>query len=417
MNVTVKRGYRFGTVNAPSSKSAAHRLLICAALSEKESVLRLSGLSKDIEATIDCLNALGANICVESDKILVQPIAQVPKGPITLHPGESGSTLRFLLPVAGALGAEAVFIMEGRLPQRPMDALEGELTAHGMRITREGNRLNCSGQLTCGDYALPGDVSSQFISGLMFALPLVAGKSTLTVTGSLESASYVRMTENALRRAGIRIERSENMYRIDGEQIFSSAPETAVEGDCSNAAFFLCMGALSPRGVRVTGLDPSSAQGDRAILDILKRFGAQVDTEKDAVTVTRKELKAQRVDAREIPDLVPTIAALAAFAEGRTEIVNAGRLRLKESDRLQTTQDMLSSLGADIFQTDNGLVICGKESLEGGLIDASGDHRIAMAAAVAACGCREDVIIQGAQCVDKSYPDFFKHLEALEVKA
>lgn len=417
MDISVKSGSRCGAVQAPASKSVAHRLLICAALSREESVIRLNGLSKDIDATARCLTALGADITIKEKEITVRPIQRLPAGQIALYPGESGSTLRFLLPVAGALGAEAVFIMEGRLHERPMDALTDELKRHGMNIRQEGDRLYCSGRLQSGDYSLPGDVSSQFISGLLFALPLLEGKSSFTVTGEMESAAYVEMTKNALRDSGVLIGETENGYTVEGNQTYRAAPETIVEADWSNAAFFLCMGALSHKGVRVIGLNPASAQGDRAIIDILKRFGAQVECQDGAYTVRKGPLKGQTVDARAIPDLVPVIAALSALARGRTRIVNAGRLRLKESDRLQTARQMLSSLGADIAETPDGLIIDGKESLAGGQTPAYGDHRIAMAAAVAACGCRGDVTIEGAQCVEKSYPDFFQHLAALEVEA
>ena len=414
MNITIRPGQRSGRVKIPASKSQAHRLLICAALGQGETIIQCDGLSADITATMACLNALGANICqTEDGRLRVRPIEQVPAGLCHLYCGESGSTLRFLLPVCGALGAEAVFHMEGRLPQRPLAPLDTELTSHGMALRQEDNLLYCSGQLLPGDYALPGNVSSQYISGLLLALPLAAGDSRLTVTGSIESAAYITMTEDALALAGIALEKSDWCYHIPGFQRGKLPEALQVEGDFSNAAFFLCMGALSDAGLVIDGLNPASHQGDRAVLDILRAFGAQVEELDGSFAVRKGQLQGITIDAKPIPDLIPVLSVVAALAQGETQIINAGRLRLKESDRLQSTTALLTALGADIQELAEGLVIHGKESLSGGSVDSCGDHRIAMAAATAACGCTGEILLSGSQAVSKSYPRFWEDFGSL----
>lgn len=414
MKRTLAPGARCGCVRIPASKSQAHRLLICAALGSRETRLVCDGISRDIAATIDCLNALGAQIesCTDGE-ILVRPIREIPAGERRLRCGESGSTLRFLLPVVGALGAEAVFSMEGRLPERPISPLDAELIAHGMMIRREGALLYAGGALRPGDYSLPGNVSSQYISALLMALPLLEGESRLEVRGSLESAAYVAMTEEALTLSGIRVEKSGQSYTVPGSQRAALPELVRVEADYSNAAFFLCIGALSPLGMMVMGLPAASAQGDRAVLEILRGFGAEMMWEDGAVLIRRGELKGRVIDASPIPDLIPVLSVVAAVSEGETRIVNAGRLRLKESDRLSSTTQMLRSLGADITELEDGLLIRGRVSLTGGTVDACGDHRIAMSAAVAACASDGAVTVEGAQCVEKSYPRFWEDFEQL----
>lgn len=406
-------GPRCGCVKIPASKSQAHRLLIVAALGEGETRLRCDGISKDIAATVACLKALGAEIREEDGALLVRPIRDLPAGECRLPCGESGSTLRFLLPVVGALGARAVFVREGRLPERPLSPLDRELCAHGMTLEAEGALLHCGGKLVPGAYSLPGNVSSQYISGLLLALPKLAGESRLAVTGPLESAAYVTMTEDALRLAGIRFDKHNNVYIINGMQKARLPESLTVEGDWSNAAFFLALGALSPQGMKVMGMDRRSSQGDRAVLEILRRFGAEIAEEGTDLLIRRGTLRAQVIDAAPIPDLIPVLSVVAAVAEGETRIVNAGRLRLKESDRLRSTTAMLSALGAQIEEQPEGLVIGGKPQLLGGTVDTVGDHRIAMSAAVAASVCTGNVTVEGAECVQKSYPRFWEDYDAL----
>ena len=410
MNQTILPGPRTGSVRIPASKSQAHRLLICAALGAQPVALRCDGVSADIAATARCLRALGADITDDgAGTFHIIPIA----GEMPVHAdllcGESGSTLRFLLPVVGTLGADVTFHMEGRLPERPLSPLDAVLAAHGMTIRRDGALLHVAGQLRPGAYELPGDVSSQYISGLLMALPRLPGESTLAVTGKLESAGYIAMTEDALRLSGIRLQKSGRTYTIPGGQTARLPAQCHVEGDWSNAAFFLCMGALSPAGVTVTGLSVASSQGDRAVLDVLRRFGADVRETQDAVTVRRGALRGVTIDAAPIPDLIPVLSVVAALADGETQIVNAARLRINES-----TAAMLRALGGQVEVHDSGLTITGRPVLTGGTVDPQRDHRIAMAAATAACGCTAPVTVHDCACTDKSYPRFWTDLSALK---
>ena len=414
MNKTILPGARTGEVHIPASKSQAHRMLLCAAMGENEVTLRCRGLSKDILATVACLKALGASVDAEGEVLHLRPVSAPPPGLCLLPCGESGSTLRFLLPLVGALGASAVFEREGRLPERPIEPLGRELCRNGMDIRSDGARLSCSGQLRPGAFSLPGNISSQYISALLMTLPLLEGESTLRIEGALESAAYVAMTEEVLRLGGVRTERTGDGYRIPGGQRCRFAPELSVEGDYSNAAFFLCAGALSERGIRVTGLDPQSRQGDRAIVPLLEKMGAQVASDGSSVTVKRAALHGITIDASPIPDLIPVLSVVAAAASGETRVIHAQRLRLKESDRLHSTTQMLRALGAEAEELPDGLVIRGGRTLAGGTVDACGDHRIAMSAAVAGGICRGAVTICGSECVQKSYPDFWTDFQQLK---
>lgn len=415
MTQVLSPGLRHGRVTIPSSKSQAHRLLICAALGQSPAELTIHGLSNDIRATIDCLQALGADIRpVSAHTLRIVPLSVPPEGACTLPCGESGSTLRFLLPVAGALGAKAVFSMEGRLPQRPLEPLAGLLQAHGMTLRQQGGLLSAEGRLTPGAFSLPGNVSSQYVSGLLMALPLLSDESTVEVTGPVESAAYISMTEDALARGGVLFSRQDWRYSIPGGQRPRYPASLCAEGDYSNAAFFLCMGAFSPEGVTVDGLDPASRQGDRAILRQLTAMGAEVSVAGGSVTVRRGALQGRTIDAAPIPDLIPVLSVAAAVCQGETNIVHAGRLRLKESDRLRSTAALLTALGGQVEELPEGLRIRGVPNLRGGTVDCCGDHRIAMSAAAAACICREPVTVCGSECVSKSYPDFWVHYAALK---
>ena len=413
MNVTIQPGPRQGRVRIPASKSQAHRLLLCAALGEGETELLCGGLSADIRATMDCLRALGAGIWQEGERLRVKPIRTAPRS-CALPCGESGSTLRFLLPQAGALGTEAVFHRKGRLPQRPLRPLDEELRSHGMKLREEGEALYASGMLTAGDYTLPGNVSSQFISGLLMALPQLPGDSRLTVTGELESAGYVAMTEDTLAESGIRWQRTGQVWSIPGGQRFHPPRLCQVEGDWSNAAFFLCAGALSRRGVTVEGLSLRSSQGDQAVLRLLRRFGAEVTEREGAVTVRNGMLRGITVDAGPIPDLIPILSVVAAAAVGDTRIENARRLRDKESDRLEGTAALIRDLGGSVRVEGDTLLIHGRGGLRGGNASVLGDHRLAMAAAIAACICRESGTVDDSRCVEKSYPGFREDLRQLK---
>jgi 3-phosphoshikimate 1-carboxyvinyltransferase len=279
---------------------------------------------------------------------------------------------------------------------------------HGCTLSEQGRSpLICEGQLRSGAYTLPGNISSQFISGLLFALPLFSGDSSIQITGILESRPYVDMTLDALGLFGVTVREEGQFFFIPGGQVGCSPKNVRVEGDWSNAAFWLSMGAIGKNAIICTGLNPDSRQGDRAVTELLARFGACVTCGNGEVTVSPGILRGTEIDAGDVPDLVPVLAAVASAAEGKTIIRNAGRLRIKESDRLRTVAITLSNLGADIKETEDGLVIIGKKNLAGGKTQSFGDHRIAMTAAVLSAACTGDVVIRDAEAVRKSYPGFF----------
>ncbi len=383
MDITIQPTRLTGTVAAIPSKSQAHRLLICAAFAQQETYLRCPDTNRDIEATAQCLGALGAEITRDAGGYAVTPARAVPPAAV-LPCRDSGSTLRFLLPVAGALGVDATFQMEGRLPQRPLTPLWEEMTRMGCTLTRPTpDTLRCRGRLRPGAYTLSGGVSSQFITGLLLAFPLIAGACTLEITGKLESAPYVTMTLGALEQFGIQAAD----FAVAGGQRFVSPGTVAVEGDWSNAAFFLAARALGSH-VAVTGLAPDSPQGDRAAAALLAGLEEK-----------------RTIDAADIPDLVPILAVTAACKQGAV-FTNIARLRLKESDRVESVKDMLLALGGRAEAGENTLTVYGT-GLRGGRVEGRNDHRIAMSAAIAATVCREPVTILGAQCVEKSYPQFW----------
>ena len=401
------------TDRVPSSKSQVHRLLIAAFLSGTETSVEGSMFSRDVDATCGCLRALGADIRRTGNGLTVIPGA-LPGGEARLDCGESGSTLRFLLPVAASLGAEAAFDGQGKLPERPLSPLYEEMAAHGVRLTPQGSMpLRISGQLVSGTYEMAGNVSSQFFTGLLLALPRLPGDSEIRIRGRLESEPYVRMTENVLGKFGVRTERAGNAFRIPGGQRFRSPGRIRAEGDWSGAAFLLTAGALGTEGITVDGLDASSCQGDREILPLLEAFGAQTEKTPDSITIRGGNLRGIELDAAQIPDLVPVLAVAAACAEGDTRIRSIGRLRLKESDRVDSVLALIRSLGGEAEADENDMVIHGHGGLRGGEADAFGDHRIAMAAAVAAVRAERPVTIGGAESVSKSYPDFWDVYESL----
>ena len=389
MDICITPKKLHGNINAIPSKSQAHRMLICAAFSDRSTTLICPETNRDIEATANCLTALGAGITWLSNGYRVKPIEEVPFR-ASLPCQDSGSTLRFLLPIAGALGVDTVFQMTGRLPQRPLTPLWEEMERMGCTLTRPtADTIRCTGRLRSGEYAINGTISSQFITGLLFALSLLPGQSRLQVLGKLESAPYVSMTLAAMERFGI----SCNDYCFPGNGRFHSPGTVTVEGDWSNAAFFLAAQALgSP--IQVGNLNPDSPQGDRACARLLPEL-------KDNLTIS----------AADIPDLVPILAVTAAANQGAV-FTDIGRLRLKESDRVASVMDMLRALGGQAEADDTTLTVYGT-GLHGGTVDSRNDHRIAMSAAIAATVCDSPVTILGAQCVEKSYPKFFTDYTSL----
>ncbi len=400
-----------GTVQAVSSKSDAHRLLILAALAGGEPTeIELPQISGDIECTLACLQALGAVIERSGGRIAVTPPYRYNPAP-ALYCGESGSTLRFLLPVAAAFCGGGSFSGGGRLPERPLGELVQAMKKRGVAFSQDRLPFTISGKLPAGEYVLPGNVSSQYITGLLLALPALSGDSFIRLTGRLESSAYVQMTLAALRRFGINVDRLEGGFAVKGGQEYISPGRVRVEGDWSNAAFFLAAGALGGP-VTVAGLDGGSLQGDRDIVGLLNRFGARTTQSGAGFTVNGGGLRGCGIDVSEVPDLLPVLAAVAACAGGETEFTGCARLRFKESDRIRSTAAMVGSLGGSVVESPGGLLIRGCEPA-GGVVDSFGDHRIAMAAAVAALRCTGPVTILGAGAVEKSYPLFFSHYRDL----
>lgn len=394
MNIKIIPKKLSGTADAPSSKSAAHRALVCAALADGKSTVKINGISEDIAATVGCLEQLGAKIKISGENVEVMPAEKYPESAV-LDCGESGSTLRFLLPVAAALGISAVFTGRGRLGKRPVEDLLCELRNHGVRCS-DGFPVEISGKLTDGSYKIPGNITSQYATGLMLALTVCGGE--LTITEPIESKPYIELTAEIMRGFGAEIENENNTYKIKKKKL--TAKSFNVEGDWTNAA------ALIACGAEVRNLDKNSVQGDRKILGILEKFGAEIYEKNGAFSADFSSLNAAEIDAKDIPDLVSVIAVIAAAAEGRSVIKNVFRLKYKESDRIASTVQLINSLGSSAEAVKNEIIIDGG-GLDGGTVDSCGDHRIVMAAAAAARFCENSVIIKNAEAVSKSFPDFF----------
>lgn len=394
-----------GSVTVPLSKSEAHRALVCAALADQADILP-SGepLSDDLLATRESLAAI------------LSPAAP----PALADCRESGSTLRFLIPLAAALGVPAVFTGRGRLPGRPLGVYLECLPEHGVRLESAGGLpLTVSGKLLPGRYPLPGNVSSQFITGLLLALPLLPGDSDIVLTSPLESAPYVELTLGVMRAFGVRAEETARGWHVPGGQSYRPAPGFRIGRDWSAAAFFLVAGAIGGR-VELPGLDPVSLQGDRAAAELFPALGAALSQRDGILTAEPGELPEHgpEIDASQIPDLVPALAAAAALLPGReTTVFHAERLRLKESDRLVAMSEGLRAIGGDTRETADGLKIRGAARLRGGTADSKNDHRIAMALSMAALRAENETVVTGADCVRKSYPEFFNDYIRLGGKA
>ncbi|MDR3319039.1 MAG: 3-phosphoshikimate 1-carboxyvinyltransferase [Clostridiales bacterium] len=408
-----------GSVRAIPSKSHLHRLLTAAALSGEKTFIEGYSDCEDVQKTAGCLSALGAVIDTAADGYEVVPRARTMSEPV-LDCGESGTTLRFMLPVAAALGYNATFTGSERLFSRSSTPLLEALKSGGIDISAAPRRLG--GKLRPGEYRIRGDVSSQFISGLLLALPLTGGDCVIRVEGKIESANYITMTLETLKLFGITVRTEANEYYIAGGQKYRSPGTVRAEGDWSNAAFWLTAGALNG-DVTVSNLNLSSEQGDKEIMNVLERAGACVTRGKTSVNVkSAPALKAVSLDAADIPDLVPVIGILCGAASGTSIIKNVGRLRDKESDRLAAIIETLAALGVTASYED-GLKITGgavttagghnKRPFTGGRISGYNDHRMVMSAAVASLLADGEIQIDGAQAVNKSYPDFFAHLALL----
>jgi 3-phosphoshikimate 1-carboxyvinyltransferase len=436
MDIRISPSRISGTITAISSKSDAHRNLICAALADAPTVIKINSLSEDIKATIDCITALGAKVVIDdAGKVIVSPIPTQSAASIKhtenhsrslndsgdstsprLYCKESGSTLRFLLPVASTLYSKVLFEGSGRLPDRPLSPLLEEMEAHGCQFSAYRIPFFATGPLRGGVFSLPGDISSQFISGLLMAFPLTGADCKIVLTTPLESAGYIDMTIDTMQCFGVTVQRQENGFFVPGGQQYRSPGVVTIDGDWSNSAFWLTAGALSGP-IFCSGLSASSLQGDKQILSILRQMGANIYVAQNDDIVSMQNdtstLIANRIDASQVPDLVPILAVAAATAEGETVIYNAARLRIKESDRLHAICDCINRIGGKAEQLQDSLRISGVKRLSGGTVDSYNDHRIVMAMAIASTVCSGDIVIKGAEAVNKSYPDFLRDFEKL----
>ena len=420
-----------GAVTPPPSKSQAHRLLIAAALAEGESTLHNIARSQDIEATLRCITALGGSWTETSPGTLtVTGIGgrrfsggELPQ----LDCGESGSTLRFFIPIALAVAGGGIFTGHGRLMERPQGPYFQLFDKKGIFYEQKDGVLTVRGALTPGEYVLPGNVSSQFFTGLLFALPLLDGVSAVVSSTEIESQAYITMTLEAMRQAGVTVAERPGLRSFEVLHAAYHPFAATVEADWSQAAFwYTAQGLGNP--LTIQGMNPKSIQGDRVMADfaemlrgeplsgavtgpVLGRSGspaARPHTRSERPGWTTPCAGSVSLPLTHCPDLAPPLAAWGALLNGTLYLKDAARLRIKESDRLSTITAALTALGAEVHEEPDRLIIVGKPSLPGGTVDCAGDHRIAMMAAIAATGCTGPVTLRGAECVKKSYPDFWE---------
>lgn len=410
MKVKISPSKVSGEIKIPASKSMAHRAIICASLSKGTSIVSNCTNSKDIEATISCMSQFGATIEQIDDttyKVTGTDLFQQTQD-ITCNANESGSTLRFLIPLAACTKSHVTFVGQGRLLQRPMDIYKNEFESQNIQFEQDETKIRIYGNLNAKDYILQGNISSQFITGLMFVLPLLDQTSTLTITEPYESKSYVNLTIQMLKQFGIQIiETSHNTYEIPGQQTYQ-ARDIVVEGDYSQVAFFAVLSTLN-NNLTCTNMDPSSQQGDKAILDCIPRYTFQ----DNRIHFQQQEPKPQIIDLSNCPDLGPILCVLAAYTPGETKIIHAQRLRIKESDRILAMETELRKWGVDIQSTYDEITIHGKSEYKmNDIVEIFGhnDHRIVMAMTVFGLCAKSQSIIDDAQAISKSYPTFFEDI-------
>lgn len=413
MTRTVHSAILNGIVKIPPSKSLSHRAILAAALADGESTIENLVYSEDIEATLEAIMGLGVEILKSKHSLKIMGRSKLESPIWPLHCKESGSTLRFLIPFASLVEGPVVFTGEGKLCTRPLDPYFDIFDQQGIRYSYNGKLpLLVEGQLKADVYRLPGNISSQFVTGLMYVLPLLDGDSEIILTSPLESRDYVELTIQVLNHFGINVETvTAEHYIIRGNQHYRPA-RYRVEGDFSQSAFWIAAGLMG-NGLELTELDQNTRQGDKRILEIVDAMGGNLKWENGMLKVTGTKTKGAVIDASQCPDLVPIVATLAAVSLGETRIINAGRVRIKESDRLHAICTELNKLGANIQEEPECLVINGVESLTGGITSGWEDHRIVMSLAVAAMKCDGPLTIEGSDAVRKSYPHFFADFKAL----
>lgn len=413
MNVLVSQTKKVkGKVNILSSKSELHRLILISAFADEKTEISFNGKpSKDVLATISCIRSIGANVKIEEGKIIVTPISEITDDVADVFCNESGSTLRFILPMFTAIGKNISVTVSGRLGDRPLSPMYEILESNGATLSGNGKYpLVASGRFLGGSVEIAGNVSSQFISGLLMAMPLTKNGGSVKVIGAFESRPYVDITIGMMEKFGVTVTEKDNLFTVSGK--YKSPKKVMAGGDWSNTAFFACLGAISKKTV-ITGLDFNSLQGDKKVAKILAEFGAKVKEKGNALTVKKNKLQAVEIDAKDIPDMVPALSIVASVSKGKTVFKNAERLRLKESDRIKSVVNMINSLGGEAEETPNGLIVIGKEKLKGGTVDGANDHRIVMSASIASAVCENQVIIEGSEAVEKSYPQFFEIIKTI----
>lgn len=412
MDISINAKKVFGEVNVISSKSELHRLLILSSFAKDKSRIFYNGVpSLDVVATCNCLQKLNAKIEMSEGVINVEPIKNLPKEIVKINCGESGSTLRFMLPLLAVLGVSAEIEVSGRLKERPLSPMYELLTENGVTLSEKGKYpLKTTGKLDARKVKIDGSVSSQFISGLLMAFVAKGTGASVEVTGDFQSKSYVDITVGIIKKFDIDVTIENNKYVVNGKA-YTGKTLTAY-GDWSNGAFFLSLGAIN-KSISVKGLDINSFQGDKKIVNLLEKFGAVVRVKDNAVITKKESLTAMEIDVSDIPDLVPVLAVVAGLAKGKTIIYNGERLRLKESDRIKSVVAMINDIGGNAKERKDGMEIVGVKEYEGGVVDSFNDHRIVMASAVASSNCKREIIIKNATAVNKSYPNFFEEMKKL----
>lgn len=396
-----------GTVKAPPSKSLSHRALICAALSKGESRINNIVYSEDINATIGALESIGVQFDIHPKHLIVKGVKRIKLRNKEVFCNESGSTIRFLIPLLSLTNKEVYFTGAESLLKRPQTIYEEIFKTDDNTFIVEKDKIVVNGSIKARDYFIKGDVSSQFFSGLMFALPLLEEDSTIYIDGTLESKSYIDLTISTLEYFGIEVKELKNGYFIKGNQSYESK-DYNIEGDYSNGAFFLVAGTFNDR-LQVKDLDHDSKQGDLAIIDIIQAMKGKVVFTENGYITELSQTKSTIIDINDCPDLGPIVALLASLSSGTTKIINAQRLRIKESDRIKSTVDTLTALGANIISENDEIIVKGQKTLDGGVtVDSFNDHRIAMMVAIASTKCKKEVTLTTADAVNKSYPHFFE---------
>lgn len=408
-----------GSVKVPPSKSMAHRAIICASLSDGKSKIDNIDYSDDIIATIEGMRSLGANIIQDNDSLVIDGIysSTVEKREErVIDCNESGSTLRFLVPISLLVPGKSKFIGRGNLGKRPLNTYYKIFDEQGIKYSyeEESLNLNIEGSLKGGEFYVKGNISSQFITGLLFTLPLLKEDSKIIITTDMESKGYIDLTLSAMKDFGVEIINNDyEEFIIKGNQKYISR-KYRVEGDYSQGAFFLCANALG-NNIEVQDLSLNSLQGDKEVVDILERMGVKFINSKNGIkNEVANIINSTIIDGSQCPDIIPVLAATASLAKGRTEIINSERLRIKECDRLAAVNSELSKFGVNIIEKDDGLIIDGTCSLEGGIeVWSHKDHRIAMTLAIVATRCKNPIIIKDYECIAKSYPRFFEDYKML----